>query len=513
MVKFFTTPAALLSRLGVMLFLAISTIAASREAWADDLVAATLPQSRSAVVGNTVTVFATVINTSGRALSGCTVSLTGFPVTVSFATTDPVTNAINGPTNVPFPLGVGASQTLVLGLTPNAAMPAQNLPFLFSCSGANPAASVIGVNTVTLSSAFSSVPDVVALVATPSDDGISHINGVGANQVFAVATVNLGATSAITAIADTGSIPLPVTLTICQTNPQTGVCLSPPSASVTTTIAENATPTFGIFLVSTGAIPFLPAIDRVFVHFTDPSGTVRGATSVALTDGASLPPSGIFIGTLTVSTGAAAGVTDGLQFLVAEDGEVRGITTESGATSAIFEAQAAISSGGSFTAQGEAAANTAHGFVLGNGAATSPLSVTGLITPLNSINGNYAISGSGGTLAASFDSALYERAIPLSIFAGTWNVHDINGNLAGTLVAQANGAFTATTDGCQLSGTFTPIDPSLNAFHIVLTASNCANAGTYSGLGIFDDTQTTNDTILFVLSSPSLILFNEITRF
>lgn len=502
-------------RWSAAVFLVVSiVVSTSTIVRADDLVAATLPQSRSAVVSNTVTVFATVINTSGRALSGCSVSLTGFPVIVTYTPTNPANNAIDGPTNVPFSLGIGASQTLVLGLTPTSVIVAQDLPFLFSCAGANSAASVTGVNTVTLSSASSSVPDVVALVATPSGDGISHINGVGANQVLAVATVNLGKGSGITATADTGSIPLPVTLTICQTNPQTGACMSPPAASVLTDIAQNATPTFGVFLQSTGGIPFLPAIDRVFIRFTDSFGAERGATSVALTDGASLPPGGIFIGTLMVTSGASAGLANSLDFLVAEDGEVRGITISNGETSGIFEAQAAISSNGAFTAQGEAAANTARGFVLANGSPTSPLSVTGAITPLNSLNGNFAITGAGGTLATSFDAALYERAIPLSTFAGNWNLRDINGNAVGTLTAQANGAFTATdTSGCHYAGTLTPIDPNFNASHIVVVVTNCSVSGTYSGLGIFDDSETTNDTILFVLSSSSLIVFNEITRF
>jgi len=116
---------------------------------------------------------------------------------------------------------------------------------------------------------------------------------------------------------------------------------------------------------------------------------------------------------------------------------------------------------------------------------------------------------------SSYDAALYERSISLSTFAGNWNLRDINGNLAGTLVAQANGSFTTTaTTGCRSSGTLTPIDPRFNASHIVLTVTNCGSTnGSYSGLGLFDDTHTTDDTLLFVLSSPSLIVFNEITRF
>jgi hypothetical protein len=73
-----------------------------------------------------------------------------------------------------------------------------------------------------------------------------------------------------------------VTLLICQTNPASGACLAAPAPSVTTTIAANATPTFGIFVAGSGTVPFDPANNRVFVSFGDSGGTVRGSTSVAV---------------------------------------------------------------------------------------------------------------------------------------------------------------------------------------------------------------------------------------
>ena len=52
---------------------------------------------------------------------------------------------------------------------------------------------------------------------------IPGTNGIG---VFAVATVNVGASGSITASADTGSATLPVNISLCQTNPATGQCIS-----------------------------------------------------------------------------------------------------------------------------------------------------------------------------------------------------------------------------------------------------------------------------------------------
>ena len=102
------------------------------------------------------------------------------------------------------------------------------------------------------------------------------------SAAFAVATSNVGAAGSIAVSADTDAASLPITISLCQTNPLSGACLAPPAASVTTDIGANATPTFAIFGTGTGVIPFDPAGNRVFVRFKDADGITRGATSVAV---------------------------------------------------------------------------------------------------------------------------------------------------------------------------------------------------------------------------------------
>jgi len=52
---------------------------------------------------------------------------------------------------------------------------------------------------------------------------------------------------------------------------------------VTTTIPAGGTPTFGVFVQGLGApVPFSPATNRIYLRFRDATGTVRGATSVAV---------------------------------------------------------------------------------------------------------------------------------------------------------------------------------------------------------------------------------------
>jgi hypothetical protein len=166
-------------------------------------------------------------------------------------------------------------------VTPTGASAPAEVQISFMCGNGAPAPTNVGLDTLLLSASTTPVPDIVALAAS-NDPGIVDIQGATGDGDFAVATVNLGAAASITATANTGSVGLPVTLSLCQTNPASGACLAAPSASVTTTIATNATPTFGIFVTGGGTVPFAPATNRITVQFTDSTGAIRGATSVAV---------------------------------------------------------------------------------------------------------------------------------------------------------------------------------------------------------------------------------------
>jgi hypothetical protein len=122
----------------------------------------------------------------------------------------------------------------------------------------------------------------VALAATPSNDGIVNIPGATGTGAFAAATVNVGANGSITASADTGAASLPLTVSLCETNPATGQCISGIGSTVTTTINTNATPTFGIFVQASANVAFDPALNRIFVRFKDSDAVTRGSTSVAV---------------------------------------------------------------------------------------------------------------------------------------------------------------------------------------------------------------------------------------
>jgi len=249
------------------------------------LVASVLPGSRSVELGNAATIFATMINASTSALSSCQIALPDNApagLTLSYQTTNPATNTLIGSPNTPVTIAANDGlQTFLLTFQGSTAFSVPGMALDFDCAGAAPAAIVTGVDTVDLTLSSSPVADIIALSATATSNGIAELpeGGVGA---FAVASINVGTTAAITVSVDTGTAALPLTATICETNPSNGQCLAPPAASVTLNFAGEAAPTFSVFLQSSGAIPFAPASSRVFVQFKDASGGLHGSTSVAV---------------------------------------------------------------------------------------------------------------------------------------------------------------------------------------------------------------------------------------
>jgi hypothetical protein len=148
------------------------------------------------------------------------------------------------------------------------------------------ALSLSGTNTFALSAATEPVADVIALVATLGNDGIVHIPGVDGVGFFTMASINVGATKDLSVTASLSDGTLPVTLSICETDPLTAICVNPETPTqdpVSLNMATNGTPTFSIFLSATGQqITLYPAYKRVMVQFSDDQGVLRGATSVAL---------------------------------------------------------------------------------------------------------------------------------------------------------------------------------------------------------------------------------------
>jgi hypothetical protein len=215
------------------------------------LAASVLPGSRAVQVTKTATAFATIIAVGSGTATGCSIApITNVPAGFFYQVTDKATNVPTGTPNTPVNIASGDFQTFVFGFTPTAAFPATDVQLSFACTNAPAARVLSGLNTFLLSASSGPGPDIVALGATPTHDGIVNIPGVNGTGFFSVASVNVGASAQIIATVDTGGVSLPVILSICQTNPVNAQCINPAVAGPSATVQINAgqTPTFAVFV-------------------------------------------------------------------------------------------------------------------------------------------------------------------------------------------------------------------------------------------------------------------------
>ncbi len=250
------------------------------------LAAAVLPTSRSVQVNDSATLFATLINGGTEDARNCRIEAdANVPSVVSYQTTDPATNAVTGSPNTPVRLDPGEAQSFVVVLTPTQEVNPTEVALGFVCDNAPRVATISGVNTFDFSASTSPVADIVALALTPTADGVVAVPTTSRINAFSVASVNLGASATVEVQATLSDAQAAASLSMCQTDPATAACINPtaPTAEPVTAIVDNmGTPTFAVFVTSNGDLAFDPAGNRVSVKFTDTSGAVRGATSVAI---------------------------------------------------------------------------------------------------------------------------------------------------------------------------------------------------------------------------------------
>src|SRR6185503_205560 len=169
------------------------------------------------------TAFVTIINTGPSTANSVGISLqSAIPATFTYQTTDSTTNQVTGSPNTPVNIAAGQSQSYVIAITPQGTITSSEVMFNFSGTNTSPVNPIIGVNTLLLSASATPTPDVIALAATPSHDGIVNIPSLTGTGAFSVASSNVGASGLITVSADTGASSPPLTINLCQTNPQIG---------------------------------------------------------------------------------------------------------------------------------------------------------------------------------------------------------------------------------------------------------------------------------------------------
>ena len=258
------------------------------------IVAATLPSSRSVQIGDTATAFATIINIGSTSVAACGVGLpSGVNAEFAYQRTDPATNQPLGLPDVPVDLGPGESQSFVFAITPRSELPAQHVRLVFQCENGAIASSLPGLNTLLLSASPTRVPDVIGISRTLTNDGVLVVPEDGDFGFFAASTVNVGE-GATLEVTSGPSFNLDGAIILCETDSSSGSCLTPPTGRFETTVSTNQTKTFSVFVRSNSLIPLDPANNRINLEFrqlnctgSDPSPCtdyeIRGSTSAAIT--------------------------------------------------------------------------------------------------------------------------------------------------------------------------------------------------------------------------------------
>ena len=202
---------------------------------------------------------------------------TSVAATFSYQATDAATNGPIGSPDTPIDIPGGASQSFVFSFTPTAPITPTDIALIFDCTNSDPAPVFTNLNTLLLSAETNAIPDVIGLTTTTDLQVLD-----GTTTLFAVGSANVGSTSGITVSLDDGGSNLPLNLQICETDPGTGACSGPIGPSAQLTYAAGSTASFAVFVDALGVIEFSPAINRIFIRFTDGAGIVRGATSTAV---------------------------------------------------------------------------------------------------------------------------------------------------------------------------------------------------------------------------------------
>ena len=283
---------------------AAATLACMSLGWAaadPQLEAATLPDARSVAIGDPATVFATVMNRGDTDATNCFATTSyddNSPTTLTYQTVD-AGNALTGTINTPVTIPAGSQQGFLLAVTASEAF-SGTIPFVFECDNAS-ALGRPGINDLVLTVEAGSPPDLVTILATPSGDGVLRIPTAGGANAAGGAVINIGGGTAnvtATPVLIGPEVNTQLTVDMCETNPATGVCLAPRSASVDMSV-DGTISTFTVFVRADPdfGVPLYPEFVRVSVEFRDQVAAddgngqpLRGASSVAYTAPPSFDP-------------------------------------------------------------------------------------------------------------------------------------------------------------------------------------------------------------------------------
>lgn len=451
----------------------------------NQLFAATAPGARSGVVGgDAITAFVSVVASAGRQVENCVMTVPdGAPVSLTYRATNASNEAIGGDNPI-FSVDGSTPSTFVMALTPNETTPAEGYLFhpVIECA-AEYAAPVVGVNSLALSIGAEAGPDIISIGATPTSDGVVRINGNPGVEAFTAAATNIGAgdgsgaadEATITVTADTGDAQLPLLLTVCETDPNTGQCLADQADSVETVFTGSDVKFFTAFVYTDGAdgVTFDPANARVFLRFTDANGVLRSVTGAAVTsDGA---------GGDEVAVASSAAGRWAVQI---SRPSTMWPPQRAGTLYVVGDGRAVLVSGDDVML---AELNADEAGQVGGGLvrAGQTTALAGQVTERSQITLGYAGQGLTGSIWGVYDARSQQAPA---------NVPGVYGFGSGQVTLDTSDALTGTLAGCTLSGSAIGIGaaPGLKAYEVEL--SDCAQSGLY--VGVIDAAQDGHTLVL-----------------
>ncbi len=266
---------------------------------------ATAPDARSLAIGTPGTIFVEFVNSGDETAINCRIAKPfGPPIDLAYQALD-AGGALTGTADTPADVAAGAAQRFLVTFTATAAFEGR-IHLNYRCDNSTPFV-FEDVNDLFLTASAGDPPDLIAIFATPSGDGVMRIDTAGGAQAAGGAVVNIGSGggSAMVDVTPTfGDFDegLGVTLSICETNPVTAACLAPPTPAITMDVGSTAK-TFTVIAVANAGLgaPLFPEYIRISVVFSDPAvapddpegagaappaainGTIRGRASVAYT--------------------------------------------------------------------------------------------------------------------------------------------------------------------------------------------------------------------------------------
>ncbi len=290
-------------RIGLRAVYAFTMLFAGMAYGAPAINVATAPDARSLAIGTTGTIFVEFVNSGDATATNCSIAKPfGTPIDLSYQTLG-AGGSPSGTADTPADIPAGTSQRFLVTFTPTAAFEGR-IHLRYACDNFTPFV-FEDVNDLFLTASAGTPPDLIAIFATPSGDGVMRVDTAGGAQAAGGSVVNIGSGggSAVVDVTPTfGNFDagLGVTLSICETDPVTAQCLAPPTDSVQMDVGGVAK-TFTVIAVANAGIgaPLFPEYVRVSVVFSDPAaapdapdgagttqpkaiaGTIRGRASVA----------------------------------------------------------------------------------------------------------------------------------------------------------------------------------------------------------------------------------------